>query len=202
MCCASTNTAATLAGKAELVVAIFGKVLGFDPEKGTQLWSCETKIPWYMVPSLVAEKGIVYCIGGRNGGGALAIKAGGRGEVEPLWRGRKGSNVSSPVLHEGHLYWASDSQPIVTCTNATTGEMIYEERLQRAEQFYPSPVLADGKLYYLTRAGQVFVVAAKPKFELLATNKFDERAVFNACPAIADSRLLIRSDRWLYCVGK
>ena len=106
------------------------------------------------------------------------------------------------MLHEGHLYWASDSQPIVTCTNATTGEMIYEERLQRAEQFYPSPVLADGKLYYLTRAGQVFVVAAKPKFELLATNKFDERAVFNACPAIADSRLLIRSDRWLYCVGK
>ncbi|GDX10781.1 serine/threonine protein kinase [Verrucomicrobiota bacterium] len=193
---------ATPAGKAELVVAIFGKVLGFDPEKGTQLWSCETKIPWYMVPSLVAEKGIVYCIGGRNGGGALAIKAGGRGDVEPLWRGRKGSNVSSPVLHEGHLYWASDSQPIVTCTNATTGEMIYEERLQRAEQFYPSPVLADGKLYYLTRAGQVFVVAAKPKFELLATNKFDERAVFNACPAIADSRLLIRSDRWLYCVGK
>jgi hypothetical protein len=61
------------------------------------------------------------------------------------------------VLHEGHLYWASDSLPIVSCTNAATGEVVYEERLPRADQFYPSPVLADGKLYYLTRAGQVFV---------------------------------------------
>jgi outer membrane protein assembly factor BamB len=192
-------------GKAELVVAIFGKVLGFDPEKGTQLWSCETKIPWYMVPSTVADKGIVYCIGGRGGGGSLAIKTGGRGDVGEshlLWRGKKGSNVSSPVFHDGYLYWASDSLPVVSCTNGATGEVVYEERLPRADQFYPSPVLADGKLYYLSRGGQVFVVAAKPKFELLATNKFDERATFNACPVIADGRLLIRSDRWLYAVGK
>lgn len=192
-------------GKTELVVAIFGKVLGLDPEKGTPLWSCETKIPWYMVPSIVADKGIVYCIGGRGGGGSLAVKAGGRGDVgesHRLWLGKKGSNVSSPVFHNGHLYWASDSLPIVSCVNAATGEVLYEERLDRADQFYPSPVLADGKLYYLTRAGQVFVVAAKPKFELLATNKFDERAVFNACPVVADSRLFIRSDRWLYCIGK
>ena len=195
----------TLEGKTELVVAIFGKVLGFDPAKGTELWSCETKIPWYMVPSPVADKGIVYCIGGRGGGGALAVKTGGRGDVSQshrLWIGKKGSNVSSPILHEGHLYWASDSLPVVSCTNATTGELVYEERLPRADQFYSSPVLADGKLYYLTRAGQVFVVAAKPKFELLATNKFEERAAFNASPVIADSRLFIRSDRWLYCVGK
>jgi outer membrane protein assembly factor BamB len=204
----SWNTPAivrTAEGKAELVVAIFGKVLGFDPEKGTQLWSCETKIPWYMVPSIVADKGIVYCIGGRGGGGSLAVKTGGRGDVSEthrLWLGKKGSNVPSPVLYDGYLYWASDSLPIVSCVNAATGEVLYEERLDRADQFYPSPVLADGKVYYLTRAGQVFVVAAKPKFELLATNKLDERAVFNACPVVADSRLFIRSDRWLYCIGK
>ena len=54
------------AGKTELVVAVFGKVLGFDPDKGTPLWSCETKIPWYMVPSVVADKGIVFCIGNQG----------------------------------------------------------------------------------------------------------------------------------------
>ena len=190
------------AGKTELVVAVFGKVLGFDPDKGTPLWSCETKIPWYMVPSVVAEKGIVFCIGGRGGGGSLAIKTGGNGAVEPLWRGKKGSNVSSPVYHNGHLYWASDSMPIVSCTNAETGELVYEERLPRAEQFYPSVVLGDGKLYYLSRSGQVFVVAAKPAFELLGTNKLEERAMFNASPVIADGRIFIRSDRWLYAIGK
>jgi outer membrane protein assembly factor BamB len=192
-------------GATELVLAIFSKVLGFDPDKGTQLWSCETKIPWYMVPSLVAEKGIVYCIGGRGGGGALAVKTGGRGDVSNthcLWRGKKGSNVSSPIIHDGHLYWASDSLPIVTCASIATGEVAYEERLPRADQFYPSPVLADGKLFYVTRRGQTFVVAAKPKFELLATNELDERAVFNACPVVADGRLFLRSDRFLYCIGK
>ena len=190
------------AGKTELVVAVFGKVLGYDPDKGTPLWSCETKIPWYMVPSVVAEKGIVFCIGGRGGGGSLAIKTGGSGAVEPLWRSKKGSNVSSPVYHNGHLYWASDSMPVVSCTNAETGEIVYEERLPRAEQFYPSVVLGDGKLYYLSRSGQVFVVAAKPTFELLGTNKLEERAMFNASPVIADGRLFIRSDRWLYAIGK
>ena len=141
-------------GGTELVVAIMGKVLGFDPDKGTQLWSCETKIPWYMVPSFVADKGIVYGIGGRGGGGALAVKTGGRGDVNAshvLWRAKKGSNVSSPVVHGGHLYWASDSLPVVSCADLATGEIIYEERLPRADQFYPSPVLADGRLYYLTR---------------------------------------------------
>ncbi len=192
-------------GADELVVAMFGKLLGFDPSKGTRLWSCETRIPWYMVPSVVADQGTVYCIGGRGGGGALAVKSGGRGDVDAthvLWRGKKGSNVSSPVYHNGYLYWASDSSPIVSCTDAKTGEMIYEERLPRADQFYPSPVLADGKLYYLTRRGQVFVVAASPKFELLATNTLDDRATFNACPVVADSRVFLRSDRFLYCMGK
>ena len=195
----------TAAGATELVLAIFGKVIAFDPDKGTELWSCETKIPWYMVPSLVAEKDVVYCIGGRGGGGSLAVKTGGRGDVggtHVVWRGKKGSNVSSPIAHEGHLYWASDSLPIVSCANLATGEMIYEERLPRAEQFYPSPVFADGKLFYLSRSGQTFVVAAKPKFELLATNVFDERDVFNASPVAADSRLFLRSNRWLYCIGK
>jgi outer membrane protein assembly factor BamB len=195
----------TVEGKDELVLAIFGKVLGFDPASGAQLWSCETKIPWYMVPSPVASNGIVYCIGGRGGGGSLAIKTRGRGDVSGshrLWLGKKGSNVSSPVYHDGHLYWASDSLPIVSCTNATTGEVAYEERLPRADQFYASPILANGNLYYLTRSGQVFVVAAKPQFALVSTNKFEERATFNACPSAAGNRLYFRSDRWLYCVGK
>ena len=67
-------------GKTELVLAIFGKVLGFDPATGKQLWSCATDIGWYMVPSLVAKDGVVYCVGGRTGGG-LAVKAGGSGDL-------------------------------------------------------------------------------------------------------------------------
>jgi outer membrane protein assembly factor BamB len=151
------------------------------------------------------DKDVVYCIGGRGTGGCLAVRVGGRGDVTDthrVWVGTKGSNVSSPCLHEGHLYWAHESSGIVYCAELATGNIVYEERLPRPGPFYASPVLADGKIYYLTRNGRTFVVAAKPQFELLATNDFGERSTFNASPVVADGRLFIRSDKTLYCLDQ
>ena len=46
----------------------------------------------------------------------------------------------------------------------------------------------------------MFVLAAKPQFEQLAVNELSDRSVFNASPAVAGNRLLIRSDKFLYCL--
>jgi hypothetical protein len=191
-------------GREELVIPTAGTVYAFDPESGQPLWSCQTDIGWYMVPSAVAADGIVYCLGGRSGTAALAIRAGGSGDVtktDRLWTSQKGSNVSSPVYWDGHLYWAHESNEIAYCVQAATGEVVYEQRLNRAGQFYSSALLADGRLYYVTRNGQTFVVAAQPQFEQLAVNDLSDGGVFNASPAVAGQRLLIRSDKFLYCVG-
>lgn len=190
-------------GKQELVVAIAGKVLGFDPATGEQLWSCATGIGWYMVPSLVYDKDVVYCIGGRTGG-SLAVRVGGRGDVTQshrVWTLNKGSNVSSPIVHEGHLYWLHENLGIAYCVEAATGKLVYEERLANAGQFYASPVLADGKLYGVSRSGTVFVLAAKPQFEQLARNVLGDRSSFDASPAVDGRRLLVRSDKHLFCIG-
>jgi hypothetical protein len=191
-------------GKNELVLAIMGKVLGLEPASGELLWSCATDIGWYMVPSLVADQGVVYCVGGRSGGG-LAVRTGGRGDVtgsHRLWTMRKGSNVTSPVFHDGHVYWMHENLGIAYCAEAKTGNIVYEERIERASQVYASAVLADGKIYYVSRPGRAFVVAAKPSFELLAANELGNRETFNASPAVAGGRLYLRSDRFLYCLGK
>lgn len=45
-------------------------------------------------------------------------------------------------------------------------------------------------------------MAAQPRFELLANNKLGDRSTFDASPAISGNRLYLRSDRFLYCVGK
>jgi len=199
--------AETQDGKTELLVAVMGQVLGIDPKTGSLLWSCETKIPWYMVPSTVVTDGVSYWIGGRSGA-AFAVRLGGRGDVSTshrVWTGTTNSNVPSPLVHEGHMYWASDNQGIVYCAETATGKIVYQERLPRADNFYASPTLADGKIYYLTRSGKTFVVAASPKFELLATNDLrsgDERGMFNACPVVAGGRLLVRSDKYLYCLDE
>lgn len=192
-------------GKTELVVAIFGKILAFDPATGEQLWNCDTDIGWYMVPSMVAHDGIVYCIGGRSGG-SLAVRTGGKGDVTKthrLWTGKKGSNVSSPVFHDGHIYWMHDNLGIAYCAEAKSGKIVYEERVEGGVgQVYASPVLADGKLYYVSRFSRTFVVAASPKYERLAVNDLGDASTFNASPAIAGNRLYLRSDRFLYCVGR
>lgn len=192
-------------GRQEVIVPTQGKVLAFDPDTGKSLWSCNTDIGWYMVPSVVAADGIVYCLGGRSGIAALAIRAGGTGDVTEknrLWTSLKGSNVSSPIYLAGHLYWVNDSSGIAYCAEAESGKVVYEKRLERAGQVYSSPLLADGKLYYLTRDGRTFVIAAKPEFEQLALNQLEQRGMFNGSPAVDGSRLLIRSDKFLYCIGK
>jgi len=192
-------------GRQELIVAIMGKVLAFNPDSGEPLWSCNTDIRWYMVPSVVAADGVVYCLGGRSGTAGLAVRTGGSGDVTDshrLWTSLKGSNVSSPVFLDGHLYWTRDSDGIAFCAKADSGEIVYEQRLEGAGQVYASALLADGRLYYVSRRGRAFVLAAKPQFEQLAANDLADRGVFNASFTVAGQRLLLRSDKFLYCLGK
>ena len=206
----SWNTPAlvkTEQGETELVVSMPEKVAAFDPASGEELWICEG-IPdgGYVCPSVVSHEGIVYVIGGRKNT-AIAIKAGGRGDVtdtHELWRADKGSNVASPVYHDGHLYWIHERRGVAYCLNAQTGEMVYEERLSpRPGVVYSSALAADGKLYVVSQEEGVFVLAASPQFEILAHNVVEgDHHRANACPAVSDGQLLIRNDKYLYCVGK
>ncbi|MDA1275346.1 MAG: hypothetical protein O2960_15065 [Verrucomicrobia bacterium] len=109
--------------------------------------------------------------------------------------------MSSPVYHDGYLYWAHEQLGIINCVRAKTGESIFEERLPRAGQIYASPILAGENLYFVTRDGSVFVIKADPKFQMSAKNSMRDRSRFDASPVVDGDRLLIRSDRYLYCVA-
>ncbi len=201
----STPALAKVDGGWELVVQIKRKILGFDPASGQPLWSCQG-IDDYVCPSVVTEGDVAYVIGARRAT-AIAVRAGGRGDVtatHKLWEINKGSNVSSPVVRGDYLYWAHESRGTVYCVDRKSGREAYEERLSpRPGRIYASPLAADGKLYYVSRDAGVFVLAAKPEFELLAHNKIEtDSSIFNGSPAVADGRLLLRSDRALYCIGQ
>lgn len=191
-------------GENEIVLAKHGAVLGISPKTGKELWNCATDIPWYMVPTLVADGDLILCIGGRTGG-ALAVRAGGSGDVTKThreWVGKKGSNVSSPLIYEGHMYWMNDAQGIAYCADAKTGDIVYEERVSKIEQIYASPILAGGKIYYVSRTGNAVVVAAKPEFEIVGESSLRRVGIFNATPAIYGNNLLLRADRELFCFGE
>ncbi len=185
-------------GATELVVNESSAVIGFDPASGKELWRVGG-FGGYVCPSVVANKDVVYVVRG----GVLAIKAGGRGDVSDshvIWRGNGNSTVSSPVYYEGRLYWSHDG---VNCLDAATGKNIYRARPSQGASFYASPLVADGKLYCVSRHSGTFVVAAGAKFRELAHNQFDDdKSCTNACPVAHDGQLLMRTDRYLYCIGK
>lgn len=198
--------AKTPEGGDEIVVAMFRKIVALNPADGRELWHADTGINWYMCPTPVTEGGVVYSIGGRNPNGALAVRTGGRGDVtgsHVIWKLNKGSNVPSPVLHEGHLYFAHENLGIVYCIEAKTGRVVYEERLEPSPgQIYASPLLAGGRIYFIGRGGRAVVIAAAPVFKKLGEATLESnRGMFNASPAVVDNLMLIRSDRALYAIG-
>lgn len=195
------NLVETEDGKTELVVSVKGEILGFDPKTGEKLWNCEG-IQDYVCPSVVAQDGVVYAIGGRQSK-AIAVKAGGRGDVTDshrLWEAKAGANVCSPVIHDGHLYWVSDRNKVAYCVDLKDGSVEYQRRFPA--QPYASIVYGDGKLYVTSRFDGTYVLAAKPEFEQLAHNRVEEGGRFNASPAIANGQLFLRSDTHLYCIGE
>ena len=159
-----------------------------------------------MCPSVVADKGIVYSIGGRKNT-AIAVRAGGRGDVTKthlLWKSSYGSNVSSPIFHKGPVYWFHEGRGVAYCLDAATGKLVYRERLTpRPGLTYASTIVADGKLYCVSQYNGAYVLAAEPKFRPLAHNVLeDDKSRVNGCMAVSDGHLFLRTDSAIYCIGK
>lgn len=201
--CWGTPGLATVEGdRQELVLSSQRQVIGFDPDTGEKLWWCDG-IDDYICPSVIVNGDIIYAIGARRGA-ALAVRAGGRGNITAthrLWQQDVGSNVPSPVLHGEHLYWVSD-KGIAYCVKAESGEVVYRERVNGAGTVYSSATAADGKLFVVSRDRGAFVFAATPQFGQLAHNTIDDDpSIFDASPVVSNGQLLIRSDQFLYCIS-
>jgi outer membrane protein assembly factor BamB len=190
-------------GPPELIMNQKNEIFAFDPITGEKLWWC-AGVEDYIVPVPVFHDGVVYCLGGRSNR-AIAVKLGGRGDVtetHKLWESTIGANVTSPVYHNGHLYWASD-KAIENCLRASDGEEVYQQRLPARSRIYSSIVRGGDKLYVTTRDQGIVVLAAKPEYKELAVNVIEsDETLFNASPAISGNQLLLRTDAFLYCIGE
>ncbi|MCI0460607.1 MAG: PQQ-like beta-propeller repeat protein [Gemmataceae bacterium] len=209
-------------GKYELVLSVPGKIVGHDPDTGKQLWSCEGIGSSgggggggggfgggfggaYTASTPVVRDDIVYVIGGggpSTRAAALAIRAGGRGDVyksHVLWRARLGTSVSSPVLSGDYLCWVSG---MAVALKASDGKTAYRERLYSDSNEYVSAVASGDKIFALTRTDGLYVLAGGGTFKRLAHYSFPgDSSIFNASPAISNGRMYIRSNAYLYCIG-
>lgn len=214
-------------GRADLAIAVPGEVWGFNPDTGKLRWYATGLQSDSVCNSVVTDGGAVIAMSER-GGGSVAIKAGGKGDVSAtntLWTGPNGSRIATPVLYDGRLYWISGT--IATCRDAKTGAEIYNERIEFSASTtpaaapqgfgggggrrggggmgggdYASPVVANGHMYHVGRRGEVLVVKLGPKFELISRNTIEgDTSDHSATPAISNGQLFLRSAKMLYCIG-
>ncbi|MFP6586056.1 MAG: PQQ-binding-like beta-propeller repeat protein [Pirellulaceae bacterium] len=192
--------------RTELVIAVPWEIWGLDPETGKLLWYVETDLDSNVCPSVVAKDGIVYAMGGRQGG-SIAVRAGGTGDVAKshvLWKGTATSYVPSPVIHKDRLYWVND-RGIALCVNAKTGELVYQERVGASgtgRLFYASVSLINEKLYAVSRHGGTVIYETGDKFTKITNNKHLDDTAFNASPVITGNHLLLRSNSHIYCISQ
>lgn len=190
-------------GGQELVLSVRSKLMGFDPRTGGQLWTCKTEQS-YAAPTPAVHGDVLYAYAA-NPGQLIAVRAGGRGDVSPshvLWRCRgAGSGITSPIVFGEHVY-SVDDRGIASCVRASDGHLVATRRLAGG-RFYASPVIAGNKLYAVSREEGVLVLSADESLAQLAHNRFAaDPSIFNATPAVSQGQLFLRSDRFLYCLGK
>ncbi len=201
----STPLIVTVGDHDELVLGVSEKLKAFDPKTGTELWSCAGLLTSnkdeLVYTSAVYADGIVVAMGG-FGGAALAVRAGGRGDVTQthrLWYHPKNpQRIGSPVIVGDHVYLVNETG-LAQCLELKTGQDLWKkERLTTST--WSSMVAADGKLYIPNRNGETLVLAASPRLEVLAKNALG--APVYASIAVADGDLFIRSYQHLWCIGE
>jgi len=124
-----------------------------------------------------------------------AIRPGGTGDITEShvgWNLRNGiPEIPSPVFYSGRLYLVRDGGTL-SCVRASTGEVVYRERLGAAGQYMASPVIANDYLYLISAKGVLTVVKCGDKFEIV--HQADLKAPISATPAMDQNSLYVRAD--------
>lgn len=199
----STPLVIKAGAREEMIVLYPQRVAAFEPKTGRELWTCRGLNPLVYTSPLYAD-GIVVAMGGYSGS-ALAVKAGGTGDVTEtrrLWQVPKTKQrIGSGVIADGHIYILNDPG-IAECFELQTGKLVWEQRLKgpgaKADN-WSSLVLAEKNLYAVNQSGDGFVFKASPQFQVVSTNSLGE--LTRASVAVSDGELFIRTYKHLWCIS-
>jgi outer membrane protein assembly factor BamB len=188
------------AGVDELLISVVSEVWSLNPGTGKLNWYSVNRVDTNACPALVQNGSTVYVIGGRSPGGRAAIKLDGKkdaGELKSLWSTTGGSYVSSPVFYKDHLYWFTE-RGMGICVDTKTGKEVTRKRI--GGEFYASALVIKDKIYAVSRFSGTHVFLATPELTQLAHNKLTDSSDFSGSPAVSDGQLIMRSDKYLYCI--
>lgn len=188
----------------------------YDPDTGKLLWSLDmnkgrsSATPVAIGDTLFVGNEFRNRGGSDDGGGRLyAVTPGGSGDITPAndgqsneyitWRmDDSGIQMASPTHCGGNLYFLQRRSGILTCVDATTGDIEYERRLRGADAFWASP-WSDGRhVFALDSDGNTHVIAKGDELEVVSVNRLDQHTW--GTPALSNGRIFLRTAEHLYCI--
>jgi outer membrane protein assembly factor BamB len=190
-------------GQHQVVVSGSERVVAYDAANGSEIWRVEGLSTW-VSPTPVIAHGLAFVTSSGQGGNVtMAIRPGGRGDVTAThvaWQNaRAATYISSPVVVGEYLFTVRNGG-VVTCLDAKSGALLWQERVPGGGDYYASPVAVENRVYVTSEDGVVSVVAAKPAFELLGSSDLGERTM--ASPAVSQGQMFIRTDTHLWAIGR
>ncbi len=172
---------------------------GYDPDTGRELWHIRYSTHSPSSRTVYCPENELLFINtglGKAEVWAVRLDPSARGDISEShleWRIIKRTpKRSSPVLAEGHLFFANDA--VASCVDPETGEILWSERA--GSDYSASLLAADGRVYFCDEDGLCTVTAASSTFEKIAENRLD--AGMMASPAAYRGSLLLRTLTHLY----
>ncbi len=174
-------------------------LISVNPRDGSQWWRAKVGSGYSAVPTPVRSGERVFVCTGFPKAEMVAVDISGSGDVTEsaiVWRhARQVPEISSPVVVDGDLYFAS-SQGVVSCLNAATGKLVWQQRV--GGNFAASPIVAAGRIYFCNSAGVTTVIQPGPTYQELATNELFGETY--ASLAVYKDHILLRTNPFLFCL--
>jgi outer membrane protein assembly factor BamB len=201
----STPVLIQTATREEIVLNGHTGVTAYDPESGKQLWFCEG-IRGRGSPTVTPAGDRLFLINGLSSGSMYCVKPGGSGDVtktmRPWLTKRGGRDLSSPIVLGNTVLGMGLRGSILTAYDARNGKELWVKRT--GGQTASSPVAFSGRAFFIDDTGKTLVIDPNSEQKVVGTNALgtDETELFRASITPCRGQLFIRSDQYLYCVGR
>ncbi|MDA0838115.1 MAG: PQQ-binding-like beta-propeller repeat protein [Planctomycetota bacterium] len=195
--CYATPIFIEVNGKTQMISPGAKAVWAYDPLTGDEKWQVRYGNHSSASRTLYGH-GLLFVNTGYSSAELLAIKPDGTGDVtrtHVAWKLIKGvSNKPSPVLVGDHLYMITDNGGILSCVEAISGNVVWQERIGGAQS--ASLIYADGRIYTFGEDGRTVAVRPGTSFTKIGESRLE--GGFMSSPAAAGSSFYLRTKTHLY----
>jgi outer membrane protein assembly factor BamB len=199
--CYATPFFIEVEGKTQMISPGAKAVWAYDPLTGDEIWQVRYGNHSSASRTLYGH-GLLFVNTGYSRAELLAIKPDGTGDVtrtHVAWKLRKGvSNKPSPVLIGEHLYMITDNGGILSCVEAKSGKVVWQERIGGAQS--ASLIYAEGRIYTFGEDGRTVAIQPGTSFKKIGESKLG--GGFMSSPAVAGSSFFLRTKTHLYRLAR